>query len=124
MLTLGIGIGTNSTVFSWIEATLLNPLPGASDPQKVVALEFTPSGEWVPTSYLDFRDFRDNSKLIESMSVADSVALAVGNNPYVEHGWAKWSRETSSMCSRYGLNSADFSIVPKATTRRMRLPSS
>jgi predicted permease len=90
VLTLGIGIGTNSTVFSWIEATLLNPLPGASDPQKVVALEsLTPSGEWVPTSYLDFRDFRDNSKLIESMSVADSVALAVGNNPYVEHGWGE-----------------------------------
>ena len=45
VLTLGIGIGTNSTVFSWIEATLLNPLPGASDPQKVAALEsLTPSG--------------------------------------------------------------------------------
>jgi predicted permease len=90
VLTLAIGIGANSTIFSWIDATLLNPLPGAGDPQNVVALEsLAPSGEWVPTSYLDFRDFRDNTKLIESMSVAQPIALAVGNNIYVERAWGE-----------------------------------
>src|SRR5579864_3558976 len=78
VLTVGIGIGASTTVFSWIQAVLVNTLPGAGEPNRVVALEsLTPSGEWVPTSYLDFRDIRDDVKTIESMSVTAPMALAV-----------------------------------------------
>jgi len=48
-----------------------------------------PSGEWVPTSYLDFRDFRDHLKLVESMSVAQPMTLAVGNDVRVERVWGE-----------------------------------
>src|SRR6202022_1988762 len=71
VLTLAVGIGANTTIFSWMRAVLLNPLPGASDAAKVVAIEsVAPSGEWAPVSYPDFRDLRDNAKLLESMTVA------------------------------------------------------
>jgi predicted permease len=43
----------------------------------------------VPTSYLDFRDLRDNCKLMESMSVAKPVALAVGNEDNIERVWGE-----------------------------------
>ena len=67
ILTIAVGIGSSTTIFSWIRAVLLNPLPGAGQPERVVALEMlTPSGEWTPTSYLDFRDFRDDTKLLEA----------------------------------------------------------
>ena len=80
ILTIAVGIGSSTTIFSWVRAVLLNPLPGASQPERVVALEMlTPSGEWTPTSYLDFRDFRDHSKLLESMSVTQPMDLAVGD---------------------------------------------
>ena len=85
VLTLAVGIGANTTIFSWMRAVLLNPLPGASDAAKVVAIEsVAPSGEWAPVSYPDFRDLRDNAKLLESMTVAYPMALAVGRDTNVE----------------------------------------
>ncbi|MBV9074882.1 MAG: ABC transporter permease, partial [Acidobacteria bacterium] len=90
VLTVGIGIGASTTVFSWIQAVLVNTLPGAGDPGRVVAIEsLTPSGEWVPTSYLDFRDLRDHLKSFESMSVAVPMALAVGDERAVERKWGE-----------------------------------
>jgi predicted permease len=90
VLTLALGIGANTTIFSWIHGVLLNPLPGAGQPERVMELEsLAPSGEWVPTSYPDFRDFRDHFKLVESMSVAQPLALAVGNDVRVERVWGE-----------------------------------
>jgi predicted permease len=90
ILTLAIGIGANTTIFSWTRAVLLNPLPGAGDPDRVVALEsLTPSNDWTPTSHLDFRDLRDNCKMVESMAATYPAALAVGNDNNVERIWGE-----------------------------------
>ncbi len=90
ILTIAIGIGASTTIFSWVRSVLLNPLPGASEPERVVALEtLTPSAEWVPTSYLDFQDFRDHSKLLESTTVSAPMDLAVGNERSVERTWGE-----------------------------------
>ena len=90
ILTVGIGVGSSTTIFSWIEAVLVNTLPGAGDANRVVALEsLTPSGEWVPTSYLDFRDLRDHLKSLQSMSVTVPMALAVGDERSVERNWGE-----------------------------------
>jgi predicted permease len=90
ILTIAIGIGASTTIFSWIRAVLLNPFPGASEPERVVALEsLTPSAEWVPTSYLDFRDFRDHLKLLESTTVALPADLAIGDERSVERIWGE-----------------------------------
>jgi predicted permease len=90
ILTLALGIGTNATVFSWFREVLLNPLPGTVEPERVAALEsLTPSGEWVPTSYLDFRDFRDNTKLFAGMSVTQPIDLAVGDGKKADRAWGE-----------------------------------
>lgn len=90
VLTLALGIGANTAIFSWIHAVLLEPLPGVAAPDRVVALEsLTPDSDWVPTSYLDFRDLRDNTKLVESMSIAKPMGLAVGEPGSVEQIWGE-----------------------------------
>lgn len=39
VLTIGIGIGASTTIFSWMRSMLLNPLPGATEAERVVAIE-------------------------------------------------------------------------------------
>ena len=87
---IALGIGASTTIFSWVRAVLLNPLPGATDAQRVVALEsIGPDGESYPSSYLDFRDLRQNCKLIQSMSVTKPMALPVRDGKTVERIWGE-----------------------------------
>src|SRR5579864_666979 len=90
VLTIGIGIGANTTIFSWLRSLVLNPLPGAEQPERVVAIENTaPDGEPITTSYLDFRDFRNNLHLVNSVTAYRGYLFSVGDVPNVERAWGE-----------------------------------
>src|SRR5579859_1838323 len=60
---LAVAICANSTVFSWIEGTMLRPVPGARHTADLVSIM---RGQWnispaPPLSYLDYRDLRDQN---------------------------------------------------------------
>jgi predicted permease len=38
ILMLALGIGINTTVFSWVETLVLDPLPGVADPERLVVI--------------------------------------------------------------------------------------
>jgi predicted permease len=83
ILTIGIGIAANTTVFGWMNSLLLNPLPGAAAPDRVVAVEsIAANGEPLTTSNLDYRDFRDRLQSFETVGAMVPLSLAVGDeNP-------------------------------------------
>jgi predicted permease len=90
ILTIGIGIGANTTIFSWMRSMLLNPLPGAFQPAGIVAIENTaPDGAPITTSYLDFRDFRDNLKLVRSVTAWNAGVFSVGDPPSTSRVWGQ-----------------------------------
>lgn len=90
ILTIGIGIGASTTIFSWMRSMLLNPLPGATQPERVVAIEnMAPDGEPITTSFLDFRDFRDNVKLLALVSARDGNVFSVGEPPNSAKVWGE-----------------------------------
>src|SRR2546423_4906547 len=90
LLTIGIGIGANTTVFSWVRSLLLNPFPGATQPERVVAIENTASdGEPLTTSYLDFRDFRDNLHLLNLVTSRLGNVFSVGEAPATTEVWGE-----------------------------------
>jgi predicted permease len=88
--TLAVGIAANTTVFSWIDDILLRPLPGVAAPAELVAFEtLTPNGEFLTTSYADFRDYRDNVKSLAGLAVAQPRALSLGQEDHAERLWGE-----------------------------------
>jgi len=69
VLMLALATCANSTVFSWIDGTMLHPIPGAREMGSLVSLE---RGEWnisptPPLSYLDYRDLRERNQGFEGI---------------------------------------------------------
>ena len=64
-LSLAIGIGANTTIFSIASALLLRPLPGLSDPSRLVDIGRTQDGNGFDnSSYPNFRDYRERQKTL------------------------------------------------------------
>ena len=90
VLTLTLGIGGNATVFSWIRAVILNPLPGVEHSSQMVAIETVmPSGEYHTSSYPDYRDFRDQNHVFSSMIGFELVGvdMSIRNQAPPERVW-------------------------------------
>lgn len=91
VLTLGLGIAVNTTVFSWIDSVLLHPYPGVGDARQLALTEtVTPNGEYLAaTSWLDYRDYRDNLKLVSGVALGRFTPLSVGLGGRTARGWAE-----------------------------------
>lgn len=88
-LTLALGIGANTTVFTIVNAFLLNPLP-VEDISRLVAISSTSakktaqSGDLQPLSFLNFRDIRDRARSFSSLAAHSqplSVTMTVNRSP-------------------------------------------
>jgi predicted permease len=90
IFTLALGIATSSTVFGWVDAILLHPLPGVEQPDRLVALEtLAPGGAFVTNSYPDYIDFRDRLKLVSGIAVTRPAAFSVGQEEHAERVWGE-----------------------------------
>ncbi len=82
VLTLALGIGANTAIFSVVNELLLRPLP-YRDPERIVMLwEVTPEGEHQnTTSRINVRSWREQSTVFESMAAfADFRRSLTGGN--------------------------------------------
>ena len=77
MLTLGLGIGANATIFSVVNAVLLKPLP-YHEPDRLIRLtESNPAGGLVdvPVSVPNFQDWQTQQSLFEQLAAAENATF-------------------------------------------------
>jgi predicted permease len=69
VLTLALGIGANTTLFSVVNGVLLNPLPYPHSEQLVTVYASTPGFEQGPLVYLNFLDWQRDTRTFSSMAL-------------------------------------------------------
>src|SRR5215472_3599399 len=75
VLTLALGIGANTAIFTVIDAVLLRPLP-YGDPGRLVLLnEQTPRFPILSVSYENFVDWRDQSHVFSSVGAVRNLGM-------------------------------------------------
>jgi putative ABC transport system permease protein len=86
VLTLALGIGANTAIFSVVNGVLLHPLPYA-DSQQLVQLHETSTawgpGDWGTASGPDFEDWRAQSRSFSGLAAGfgDGLNLTGGSEP-------------------------------------------
>jgi predicted permease len=83
ILTLALGIGANTAIFSVVNAVLLKPLP-FPEPDQLIALGMTDTRQKGETmlnslSYPDYFDFRDQNRTLASSAVYKDRSFALTN---------------------------------------------
>jgi len=79
IITLALGIGLNSAIFSLVNAILFKPLP-VERPDELATVWNTGEDDFMthlPMAYLDYADLRDGNRTFDSLSAYALVPLAV-----------------------------------------------
>jgi predicted permease len=90
VLTLGLGIASTTTVFSWIDGVLLHPYPGTSRSNELASLEMITAGApngGTAVSWLDYRDYRDGLKGLAGLTVWRQCAFTLGDSQQARLAW-------------------------------------
>jgi len=87
ILTLALGIGANTALFSVVNAVLLNPLPFANPDELVAVYASSPTSEQNSISYLNFLDWQKENHSFASLGAfrADDYNMVGAGEPQRVH---------------------------------------
>jgi putative ABC transport system permease protein len=101
VLTLALGIGANTAIFSFVDAVLLQPLPYPHPEQIVMVWEKPPGGERNGISTLNFLDWKRENTVFSAIAAetGGSMTLTGGDRPVQVQG----ARESASFFDIWGI---------------------
>lgn len=81
VLSLGLGIGSCSIIFTWLRAVYLRPLPGVANSGSLVTINasYGPR-EGYSNSYLDYQHYRDHAEVFDGVIGHEFVMYNVSSN--------------------------------------------
>src|SRR5690349_13821984 len=89
VLTLALGIGVNSAIFTVVHAVLLKPLPYPDPDRVVLIVERTEKFPTLTTSWQNFQDWRDQSRSFETVAAYRNLTMTVSGGAEPERLPAK-----------------------------------
>jgi len=89
VLLIAVGIGANTTVFTWFKAAFLQPVPGASEPTRLVTMNMA-EGErgGYSNSYPEYLFLRDHNTVFSGLIAYNLIPLNLGAGREPEQVWA------------------------------------
>ena len=79
LLSLSVGIGVNTTIFSWIQAVILRPLPSVSQSGSYQNIEArTDTGTYPGLSWLEYKDLCDRAPAFRGLLAFRMIPFYVG----------------------------------------------
>ena len=78
VLSLALGIGANTAIFSLVDATLLRPLT-VPHPDELITIDVAASRltQFGGSSYLDYADFRSRARSLQSLAIAQNISAGM-----------------------------------------------
>jgi predicted permease len=89
ILSLAIGIGVNTTIFSWIQLMLFQPMPAVTGAANFLLVEPLNDAGWYPgASWLEYRDLQKQIPALRDIVATQMVPFNVGEKGQTErtHG--------------------------------------
>jgi predicted permease len=87
ILTLALGIGANTTIFSWINSALLNPVPGLYKPSEVVSLTLGKPGQPFGFTYPDLEAVRNGQQSFTGIEACWFAQMSLTGKSKPERVW-------------------------------------
>lgn len=84
IVTLALGIGANSLIFTMLKGVLFQPLPGVPSSEEIRCLvTVSNSGEQWPLSFPDYRDLRDRNQVFRELAASspNPMNVRIGDAP-------------------------------------------
>ena len=91
VLTLALGIGANSTIFSWINSAVLNPIPGVRDTSEFAELASGANGDPSPLSYPDYVELRDQNRSLTNLMAFSLRPMDLTGNNKPQRVWGEFA---------------------------------
>ncbi|MDP2322194.1 MAG: ADOP family duplicated permease [Acidobacteriota bacterium] len=89
IVSLGIGIGVNTAVFSWLQAVTLKPLPGVSSGASFLSVEpKADTGTYPGMSWTEYRDLVPQLQAVDELVAYRMAPLNVGEAGRTERTYA------------------------------------
>ena len=101
VLTLALGIGANTAIFTVVNAVLLRPLPFRDADRLVLLLERAAQFPVQTTSWLNYVDWRDQSRSFDAVAAVRAFTMTLSGGSEPERLPAKMA--TASLLSALGI---------------------
>ena len=90
VLSLAVGIGVNTAVFSWVQAVVLRPLPGVADASRIYLIEpRADTGSYPGVSWREYGDLRERLTTISDLIAYRMAPFSVGEPGRVQRAYGQ-----------------------------------